>query len=64
MCKCGHRTETVKDFLLKCQNHKKARKRLRNKVGFGRMKVAKLLGVIKILEHMLEYIKATKRMEV
>ena len=64
LCECGHGTETVEHFLLECQNHKEVRKRLRNKVGFGRMKVAKLLGDIKILEHTLEYIKATKRMEV
>ena len=56
LCECGYARETVEHYLLECPSHKEPRKKLRKNVGFGRMKVGKLFGDIKILKHMLKYV--------
>ena len=36
---CGHEKEMVQHFLLECRNYRDERKRLREKVGTGRMRL-------------------------
>ena len=60
-CACGDAIETVTHYLLRCGNYDEEREKLRKEVGMGSMRVEKLLGYPKLINHTLEYIKNTKR---
>lgn len=62
-CKCGYGKETVEHYLLECKNYKEQRKRLRNVVGGGKMKVAYLLGDPALIRYTMEYVKTTGRFD-
>jgi len=62
-CQCGYGKETVEHYLLECRKYREQRKKLRKEVGTAKMRVARLLGDTKVLEHTLEYIKTTGRLE-
>jgi hypothetical protein len=51
----------VEHFLLECRRYKEERKQLRKSVGWGKMKVKKLLGSTKVFKHTMEFIKSTRR---
>jgi hypothetical protein len=44
-------------------NYREQRGKLRKEVGAGKMKVERLLGNARTIKHMIEYIKATRRLE-
>jgi hypothetical protein len=59
---CNETTETVKHFLLVCPKYERARDRMRRKVGFGGMRVDKLLGDARRIEATVEFIKVSGRL--
>jgi hypothetical protein len=63
-CQCGYGKETGEHYLLECRNHRDQRKKLRNEVGRGKMRMEALLGDPKIIKHTLDYIKETGRLNV
>ena len=62
-CRCGYGKETVEHYLLECRNYKEQRRKLRMEVGTGKMRVARLLGDPKMINHTMEYIKETGRLD-
>jgi ribonuclease HI len=62
-CKCGYGKENVEHFLLECRNYKAQRKKLREAVGAGKMKVAHLLGDPTLVKYTMEYVKMTGRLD-
>jgi len=62
-CECGYGKETVEHFLLECKNYRAERKRLRENVGTGQMKLTSLLGNEKFIHHTLTYINETNRFQ-
>ena len=63
-CSCGHGKETVEHYLLECQLYVEQRKELHKNVGVGRMKVEKLLGYPKLIEHTVEFVASTKGLQI
>ena len=61
-CECGYGKETVEHYLLECRNYKEPRKKLREAVGTGKMKVGILLGDPTEIKHTMAYVKATGRL--
>ena len=61
-CECGYGKETVEHFLLECRNYKEPRKKLREDVGRGKMRVGILLGDPAEIKHTMAFIKATGRL--
>jgi len=61
-CGCGYGKETVEHFILECPKYKEQRKELRKSVGTWKLRIDMLLGDVKLLKYMTEYIKATGRM--
>ena len=61
-CECGYGKETVEHYLLECRNYKEQRKRLREEVGTGKMKVGILLGDPTKIKHTMTFIKETGRL--
>ena len=61
-CQCGYGKETVEHYLLECRNYREQRKKLREKVGNGKMRMERLLGDPKTIKHTVEYIKETERL--
>jgi hypothetical protein len=53
----------VEHFLLECRNYKAQRKKLREAVGAGKMKVAHLLGDPTLVKYTMEYVKMTGRLD-
>ena len=53
----------TRNGLLKCEIHEKERETLRKKVGVQGMRVEKLLGDIKSIEHTLKFIEETERFD-
>jgi len=47
---------------LECPKYKEQRKELRKSVGTWKLRIDMLLGDVKLLKYMTEYIKATGRM--
>ena len=62
-CSCGQGKETVKHYLTECKLYAEQRKELRKKVGTGRMKIEKLLGNPRLAKHTVEYVAATKGLQ-
>ena len=62
-CECGYGKETVQHFLLECRRFKNERKKLRQEVGTGRMKIAQLLGNKDLASHTMEYVDSTGRLQ-
>ena len=62
-CQCGYGKETVQHFLLECRRFKNERKKLRQEVGTGRMKIAWLLGNKNMASHIMEYADSTGRLQ-
>jgi hypothetical protein len=62
-CKCGYGKENVEHYLLECRNYKAQRKKLREAVGAGKMKVAHLLGDPTLVKNTMEYVKMTGRFD-
>jgi hypothetical protein len=60
-CECGEGAETVSHYLLLCATYDEERDTLRKEVGFGSMRVGKLLGDLKNVKHTLEFVKSTGR---
>ena len=46
---------------MECRNYREQRKKLRREVKVGNMRVAKLLGDMKLIGHTVEFINATGR---
>ena len=63
-CPCGHGKETVEHYLIECKLYAEQRKELRKKVGPGRMKVERLLSDPRLAKHTVEYIAATKGLQI
>jgi hypothetical protein len=54
--------ESVEHYLLECRNYKEPRKKLREAVGMGKMKVGILLGDPMEIEHTMAFVKAIGRL--
>ena len=52
----------MEHYLLECRNYKEPRKKLREAVGTGKMKVGILLGDPMEIKHTMAYVKATGRL--
>lgn len=61
-CECGSgANETVEHFLLHCPRYDRQRARLVREVGVQGMRVEKLLGRAKMIQHTLKYVDETRR---
>jgi hypothetical protein len=60
-CECGDGVETVSHYLLRCMNYDEQREILRKEVGFGSMRIGKLLGDPKLIRFTVEYMENTER---
>ena len=60
-CKCGDAKETVTHFLLVCSLYERERDKLRRKVGIGGMRLERLIGDPRRIEHTIEFIERTGR---
>jgi hypothetical protein len=63
-CECGYGKETVQHFLLECCRFKNERKKLRQEVGTGRMKIAWLPGNKNSASHTMEYVDSIGRLRI
>ena len=63
-CECGKGKETVEHYLLECRRYHEERIKLRKEIGKGRLTLGKLLGEPQAIKHMIEYVKATKRLQI
>jgi RNase H len=61
-CECGYGKETVEHYLLECRNYKEPRKKLREAVGTGKMRVGILLGDPAEIKHTMAFVKTTGRL--
>jgi ribonuclease HI len=63
LCECdGESVETVEHYMLYCKRYEQQRAELKRKVGIGGMRIEKLLGCSRIIEHTIKYIESTKRL--
>jgi hypothetical protein len=60
-CLCGQAIETGAHFLLQCNNYKEEQQELRKAVGVDGMKVEKLLGDLKKIRAVLDYVEKTEQ---
>jgi len=61
-CECGYGKETVEHYLLECRKYKEQRRRLREAVGTGRMKMGILLGDPTKIKYTMAYVNETGRL--
>jgi hypothetical protein len=59
----GNQMETVEHYLIECEAHWEARRKLRRKVGERHMRVEGLLGNVEAVKATLQYIVETRRFE-
>src|SRR5947207_9751527 len=62
-CKCGYGKENVEHYLMECKNYRVQRRKLRQDVGMGKMKMGILLEDPTMIKHTMAYIKATGRFD-
>ena len=62
-CKCGYGKENAEHYLLECKNYRVQRKKLRQDVGTGNMKMGILLGDPSMIQYTVAYVKATGRFD-
>ena len=60
-CECGAGAETVSHYLLRCATYDEERDKLRKEVGFGSMRVGRLLGDPKNVKRTLDFVTRTQR---
>ena len=63
-CECDEGKETVEHYLLECILHAAAREELRKKVRSEEMRLDLLLGDPKLAKHAVEFVAATKGLEI
>ena len=63
LCECDNESvETVEHYMLHCKRYEQQRAELKSKVGIGGMRMEKLLGCTRLIEHTVKYIESTKRL--
>ena len=62
-CECEEGHEMVEHYLLKCALYEEKRERMRKKVGIEGMRVSKLLGDLKLIQHTIQFIIDIKRFD-
>jgi hypothetical protein len=60
---CEERHETVEHYLFKCALYEEERDRMRKEMGIEGMRVSKLLGDPKLVQHTIQFIIDTNRFD-